>query len=522
MTPEAAMDKKKSEMAPIYLEGQNLGKYRLLEPLGRGGMAQVYKAYHPQLDRYVAIKILRSDLVEEVEFLARFRREARAVAALRHPNIVQIYDFDAQDDLYYMVMELLEGDTLKAYLNGIRVRGEYLPLAETIRIFTDVLNGLSYAHSEGIIHRDLKPANIMLTKRGQAVLTDFGIAQIIGGTQYTVSGALMGTLSYMAPEQGMDGHCDARSDIYSLGVAYYETLTGTVPFDADTPLAILMKHINDPLPMPRKYNPDIPESFERVALKALEKNADDRFQSAETMSEALMNAANEAGIQIPTTITLPLPSANSPSHPGAVAVFSGSARQQIQDASFASGDTDITTGMNKNLNQPPTGTSKLIAKAKTIITPPADLTEIHPHKVRRAVLSAITGIVIANMLMLWLSGIFGWKVFGHVWPMELVVVGILLIALMIALPSPWLLIPGGIVLGNGFLFSYFALSGKWQDWTFFWPLEPLLLAVCIISPFLLNHQGVNGLWLTRRLGNFLLILSVIVFIVSVSIGIIAK
>ena len=129
-----------------------------------------------------------------------------------------------------------------------------------------MLAGLAYAHGEGIIHRDLKPANIMLTKRGQAVLTDFGIAQIVGGTQYTVSGALMGTLSYMAPEQGLDGHSDARSDIYSLGIAYYEALTGSVPFDADTPLAILMKHINDPLPLPRKADPTIPESFERVAL----------------------------------------------------------------------------------------------------------------------------------------------------------------------------------------------------------------------------------------------------------------
>ena len=131
--------------------------------LGRGGMAQVYKAYHPQLDRYVAIKVMRSDLVEDAEFLARFRREARAVAALRHPHIVQIYDFDVQDDLYYMVMELLEGNTLKAYLNATRVRGERMPLRETARIFTDVLDGLAYAHGEGIIHRDLKPANIMLT-----------------------------------------------------------------------------------------------------------------------------------------------------------------------------------------------------------------------------------------------------------------------------------------------------------------------------------------------------------------------
>ena len=251
----AAPSGSKTDMAPLLLEGQTLGKYRILEPLGRGGMAQVFKAYHPLLDRYVAVKVLRSDLVEDEEFLARFRREARAVAALRHPNIVQIYDFDAQDDLYYMVMELLEGDTLKAYLNSLRVRLERLPAGEMVRIFSDVLAGLAYAHAQGIIHRDLKPANIMLTRQGQAVLTDFGIAQIIGGTQYTVSGALMGTLSYMSPEQGLEGRCDVRSDLYSLGIAYYEALTGKVPFDADTPLAILMKHINDPLPLPRKLDP---------------------------------------------------------------------------------------------------------------------------------------------------------------------------------------------------------------------------------------------------------------------------
>ncbi len=169
-----------------------LGKYRVLEPLGRGGMAQVYRAYHPQLDRYVAIKVLRADLVEETEFLARFQREARAIASLRHPNIVQVFDGDTQDGVYYFVMELLEGDTLKSRLNVYRAQAERMPLSETVHILTDVLHGLEYAHGEGIIHRDLKPANILLSRRGQAVLSDFGIAQIVGGTQYTVSGALMG------------------------------------------------------------------------------------------------------------------------------------------------------------------------------------------------------------------------------------------------------------------------------------------------------------------------------------------
>jgi serine/threonine protein kinase len=511
---------KNSEMAPIFLEGQNLGKYRVLEPLGRGGMAQVYKAYHPQLDRYVAIKVLRSDLVEDAEFLARFRREARAVAALRHPHIVQIYDFDAQDDLYYMVMELLEGDTLKAYLNSLRARGERLALGETVRIFMDVLDGLTYAHGEGIIHRDLKPANIMLTRHGQAVLTDFGIAQIVGGTQYTVAGALMGTLSYMAPEQGLEGHCDARSDIYSMGIAFYEALTGSVPFDADTPLAILMKHINDPLPMPRKSDPNIPEPFERVALKALAKHPEDRFQTATSMSNALFGAAEESGINIPETIALPQVVGSSMVRSSEVAVFSGTSRQHITDDGFASGDTDVTTGRNPVKLK--TGNGDLFNKAKTIFTPPAMLPHVKRLNVQGAVLWSVAGIIIANMLMLWLSGIFGWKVFGNIWPLELVVVGALLIALMSALPSVWLLIPGGIVLGNGFLFLYYAFSGYWQNWTFLWPLEPILVAGSIIAPFLLNHRGQVGLWLTRRIGNVLLILSWIVFFVSLGVAVLTK
>jgi serine/threonine protein kinase len=509
------LSRKKTEMAPLSLEGRTLGKYRMLEPLGRGGMAQVFRAYHPQLDRYVAVKILRSDLVEEAEFLARFRREARAVAALRHPNIVQIFDFDVQDDLYYMVMELLEGNTLKAYLNILRVQGWHLPLGEMVRIFNDVLAGLAYAHAEGIIHRDLKPANIMLTRRGQAVLTDFGIAQIIGGTQYTVSGALMGTLSYMAPEQGLDGRCDARSDIYSLGIAYYEALTGKVPFDADTPLAILMKHINDPLPLPCKLDPSIPESFERIALKALAKRPEDRFKSAAEMAEMLSAAAKETGIIIPETIDIPQGSSASSNKTGSVAVFSGTARQQIPDAGFASGDTEITYGKKSH-----TGPTKITDQVRDIFTAPARYDRVVPKHVSAATLYSVGGIVFVNLVLLWLSGIFGWKVFGHGWPLEIIAVGVLLAALMAALATPWLLIPAGILMGNGLLFSYYALTGWWSHWTFLWPLEPLLVGLSIVAPFQLVRQGKRGDWLARRIGLAMIGLAVIIFLFSVLFGIV--
>ncbi len=511
----AAPSRKNAEMAPLSLEGKSLGKYRILEPLGRGGMAQVFKAYHPQLDRYVAVKILRTDLVEDAEFLSRFRREARAVAALRHPNIVQIFDFDVQDDLYYMVMELLEGDTLKAYLNTLRVQAGRLPLGEMVRIFTDVLAGLSYAHAEGIIHRDLKPANIMLTRRGQAVLTDFGIAQIVGGTQYTISGALMGTLSYMAPEQGLDGHCDVRSDIYSLGIAYYEALTGKVPFDADTPLAILMKHINDPLPLPRKLDPSIPESFERIALKALAKRPDDRFQSAGEMAERLSAASKETGIDVPETINIPQVSSTSSSGTGPVAVFSGPARQQIPDAGFASGDTDITFGKEIRSN-----VSKITDQVKDLFTPPVKYDPVVPKHVTAATLYSVGAIVFVNLVLLWLSGIFGWKVFGRSWPLEIIAVGVLLSALMAALATPWLLIPAGILMGNGLIFSFFALTGWWKAWTFLWPLEPLLVGVSIVAPFVLVRQGSRGDWLARRIGLALIAVAVIIFFISVLFGIV--
>ncbi|MCB0035799.1 MAG: serine/threonine protein kinase, partial [Anaerolineales bacterium] len=258
------IDTKGQQLVRGSLEGQTLGKYRVLEPLGRGGMARVYRGYHPQLDRFVAIKVLRPDLLDDDQFVQRFRREAQSVASLRHPNIIQVHDFDGQDDTYYMVMELLDGDTLHKRLNDYRVRNQQMPWGDIVRVMADVLDGLGYAHQEGMIHRDIKPSNILLTKRGQVVLADFGIAQIIGGTQHTVTGALLGTLNYMAPEQGLKGTSDTRSDLYSLGIVFYEMLTRRPPFDAETPLAILMKHATDPLPLPREINPQIPEPFERV------------------------------------------------------------------------------------------------------------------------------------------------------------------------------------------------------------------------------------------------------------------
>ncbi len=269
------------------LTGKTLGKYQITERLGRGGMAEVYKAYHPQLERYAAVKVLHGFLAEGEDFQARFQREAKAIAALRHPNIVQIYDIDNDDDNYFMVMEFVDGGTLKDRL--IQTSGP-LAIKEMAHIFREVASALDYAHRHGVLHRDIKPANVLLDGSGRVVLTDFGIARIVSETQFTVTGTLVGTPAYMSPEQGKGMPIASPSDIYSLGIILYEMVTGKVPFDADTPLAVIHKHINEPLPSPRTIREDIPRVLEAVIVKALAKEPEDRYQSAAEMVDAAENA----------------------------------------------------------------------------------------------------------------------------------------------------------------------------------------------------------------------------------------
>jgi predicted Ser/Thr protein kinase len=277
------------------LIGQTLGPYRIIEQIGIGGMATVYKAYQPSMDRYVAIKVLPAVLARDPAFLKRFQREAKVVAKLEHKHILPVHDYGEQEGLTYLVMRYVEAGTLKDRLAAGR-----LDLPEIYRIIAQVGAALDYAHRLGVIHRDVKPSNVLIDSQGDTYLTDFGLARIMESSdQLTATGVGVGTPAYMAPEQGQGLKIDHRSDVYSLGVMLYEMVTGQVPYRAETPMAVVVKHITDPLPLPRQIVPDLPEEIERVVLKALAKKPEDRFQTVRDMVEALDLAVRAATAAAP-------------------------------------------------------------------------------------------------------------------------------------------------------------------------------------------------------------------------------
>ncbi len=271
--------------------GRDIGGYRVIEPIGAGGMAKVFKAYQPAFDRFVALKVLPEHYAEDETYLERFAQEARIIANLEHKYIVPVYDFGEDNGITYLAMRYLQAGTLKDVLKRF---GGVVPLADAVRIVSQVASALDYAHENGIIHRDIKPANILIDREGDAYLTDFGIAKVLEATSHlTKTGTAMGTPAYMAPEHGMGTDVDARSDVYSLGIVLYEMVTGRVPFEADTPFAVILAHANEPLLLPRTVNPNLPREVERVLLKALAKNPDDRYQTAGGLALALVAAVGE-------------------------------------------------------------------------------------------------------------------------------------------------------------------------------------------------------------------------------------
>jgi serine/threonine-protein kinase len=310
-------------MAIKDLTGMTLGKYQIVERLGRGGMADVYRAYQPGMDRYVAIKVMHPHLAEDPDFLERFKREAQSVGTLRHPNIVQVIDFDIQDNEYYMVMEFIQGSTLKAVL----MERKALPVPEALDLGIKLADAMDYAHKAGMIHRDIKPANVLMSKTGEPILTDFGVAKIVGAKGLTSTGMAVGTPAYMSPEAGRGEKVDERADIYSLGIVLYEMLTGSLPYDADTPFAVIMKHINDPLPPPRRWVPDLPEQVERILLKALTKEREFRYQNAGELRDSLTKAREAvAHLPVSQTATQPGVTAARPAPPAPAYPITGATK----------------------------------------------------------------------------------------------------------------------------------------------------------------------------------------------------
>lgn len=265
------------------------GRYELREHLATGGMAVVFRGWDVRLRRAVAVKALRDLENADEAVIARFRREARAAAALQHPNIVEVYDFFEEDGCYYLVMELVEGPNLKQHLT---MNGP-LDAEVALRIAMQICSALEAAHEYGFIHRDIKPQNILLAPTGEAKLADFGIVRIPRDTAYTSSGTVFGTADYISPEQAQGLTLGATTDVYSLGVVLYEMLAGALPFTGTTPMAVAVKHATAPVPPPRRANPSIPPSVERVALRALRKSPGDRYASAYAMRVALGRVAHE-------------------------------------------------------------------------------------------------------------------------------------------------------------------------------------------------------------------------------------
>ncbi len=265
-------------------------RYQIIKTLGEGGMANVYLAHDNILDRDVAVKVLRGDLANDEKFVRRFQREALSASSLSHPNIVEMYDVGEDDGQYYIVMEYVDGKTLKQVL---KQRG-HLSITEVVDIMLQVTDGMAHAHDAYIIHRDIKPQNIMILSNGMIKITDFGVATALNSTQLTQTNSVMGTVHYLPPEQANGKGSTIRSDIYSMGIMMYELLTGLVPYKGDNAVEIALKHLKEPLPSVRKINPSIPQSIENVIIKATAKNPKNRYTDARSMHEDIKTALDDS------------------------------------------------------------------------------------------------------------------------------------------------------------------------------------------------------------------------------------
>src|SRR5688572_14346443 len=283
------------------MQPEKIGRYEIKSELGRGGMATVYLGYDPRFEREVAVKVLPPELLHaDPQFRLRFEREAKIIASLEHHSIVPVYDVGAVDDQPYFVMRYMTGGSLSE-----RIKAGIFSVEEATRIIERVGPGLDEAHSKGIVHRDIKPSNILFDSKGTPYISDFGIAKLSQAQAGNVTGSgIIGTPAYMAPEQAQGDSIDSRADIYALGIILFEMVTGRQPYEADTPMAVAIKHITDPVPQIRQRNPKLPEGMETIIQKAMAKNKNDRFSSAVEMTNALREVARNVTTKLAVPPTL--------------------------------------------------------------------------------------------------------------------------------------------------------------------------------------------------------------------------
>ncbi len=364
------------------MEGQNWlgrslnGRYKIEALLGQGGMSAVYKAYDPNLSRAVAVKLIHPHLSSNEDFVWRFKKEAAAVAAFHHPNIVQVFDFNTDADLHYMVLEYIAGQSVQETLKELRKKNARMSIAQALKAALEICDALAYAHRHGTIHRDIKPANIMLDPQGRAVLMDFGIVKIVGSTTHTAAGAVVGTARYMSPEVIRGEPLDERSDLYSLGVTLFEMVSGEPPFDARTAIALLERHIREPVPDIRDSRPEAPAGLSRIIYKAMEKERETRYRSAVEMAVDLRELLD--GLE-PAPVSEPdfSPRAKSAPPPAPIPVSPGSSTEQWTDS--AQQGLSFLGGMTA-AEQPPPAEKTLIASGipPAPAFPPADKTLLAP------------------------------------------------------------------------------------------------------------------------------------------------
>lgn len=395
---------------------QSLGKYELQERLGRGGMAEVWKAFDPQLKRYVAIKFVQANLRADPTFVSRFVREAQAVASLRHPNIIRIYDFetsttDPEDSLAYMVMDYVEGQTLADYIRSTSGVHQFPSAGEIVRLFTPICDAIEYAHKHGMVHRDIKPANILLDKHatarnrmGEPILSDFGIVKMIGSSTGTLTTTSVGTPLYISPEQAKGQPGNEASDIYSLGVTLYEACTGVPPFRGESPFAITHQHISTPPSPPSLINPSLPPALEAVILRSLAKDPAERFPSAAAMGHALEESLKQSNDSFDTIVqpasderarfSRPVPSAPTPVlAPGNSVDTPASAEETIPATPTTSRVSNPATPPPRQAGRP-VASSPAQTPAVPAALPPSNEPQPHRRSGSRLIVALIALIVV--------------------------------------------------------------------------------------------------------------------------------